>query len=69
MVLTIQQGDYTVDLRYVSNIKFDFKHEFKSAEVTFSENPHDEDFKEGVEDTYTFEEEDYDSLMAYLASR
>ena len=69
MVLTIQQGDYVVDLQYVSNIVVDETCGFDSADVTFSQNPHDEEFEAGETDTYTFEDEDYDALMAYLASR
>jgi hypothetical protein len=69
MILTIQQGDYTVSLDFISNIKFDLtQSDFKSADVTFALNPHDDEFVAGEADTYTFEEEDYVALVDYLAA-
>jgi hypothetical protein len=66
MILTIQQGDYVVDLAFMSNIKFDLEIGYQSADVTFALNPHDDEFVAG--ETYTFEAEDYVALVDYLAT-
>jgi hypothetical protein len=68
MILTIQQGDYVVDLAFMSNIKFDLEIQHPSVDVTFDLNPHDDEFVAGEADTYTFEEEDYVALVNYLAA-
>ena len=63
-VISIQDGDFTVDLQYITGITFDVREDYKCADVTFSQNPHDEDFE--PEDQYTFEEADYKILIGYL---
>jgi hypothetical protein len=69
MILTIQQGDYVVDLDFISSIKLDLSQDnFKSADVTFAFNVHDDEFVAGEADTYTFEEEDYVALVDYLST-
>jgi hypothetical protein len=57
MILTIQQGDYTVNLSKICSIEWD--EDYQSADVYF-----ENDFL----GAYTFEEEDYEALQAYLAS-
>jgi hypothetical protein len=66
MKLTIQQGDYVVDLAFMSSIEFDLETQHQSAEVKFALNPHDDEFVPG--ETYAFEDEDYVALVDYLAA-